>query len=238
MKKFALILVMILFVCSGAFGQGFLKKIGKNAKDKTTDRSESTVDKAVNKAFDALDGILDGKKKDKKAKDGDDDEEDEDENPGAGKKSFAGESALWDCTNPECGHKGNTGKFCSECGAKRPAGLASSLSMFGKYTTSKIVFMPGSAELKFESFSEIQKIAEYMKSDPQARLIVQVVYVNTTPNSKEDALSEDRAENIVKALIELGCDEFSLKAVDKDYAGLSAKDKSGLKGLYSVFIKK
>ena len=77
-----------------------------------------------------------------------------------------------------------------------------------------------------------------MKSDPQARLIVQVVYVNTPPNSKEDALSEDRAKNIVKALIELGCDEFSLKAVDKDYAGLSAKDKSGLKGLYSVFIKK
>ena len=121
MKKFTLILVMILFVCSGAFGQGFLKKIGKNAKDKTTDRSESTVDKAVDKAFDALDSILDGKKKDKKAKDGDDDEEDEDENPGAGKKSFAGESALWDCTNPECGHKGNTGKFCAECGSPKPA---------------------------------------------------------------------------------------------------------------------
>lgn len=255
MKKIALIMVLILFICSGASAQGFFKKIGKEAKDKTANRSEKTVNNVVDRAFNAIDGLLGGKRKDKdkdkknKKAQGEDEEYDEEEeeggdeeNPGAAKKSFAGTaggaSAVWDCTNPECLHKGNTGKFCSECGSKRPVGMASSLSTYGAYTTKKIVFMPGSAELKFESFNEIQKIAEYMKSDPKARLIVQVLYINTTPDSKEDALSEDRAENIVKALVEMGCDEFSLKAVDKDYAGLPAKDRNGLKGLYTVFIKK
>ena len=253
MKKISLIIVLILFICSGASAQGFFKKVGKEAKDKTADRSEKTVNNVVDKAFNAIDNLLGGgKKKDKdkkgkKAK-GEDEEDDEgydendegdEANPKAPKKSFSGgASSVWDCTNPECLHKGNTGKFCSECGSKRPVGLASSLSTYGTYTTKKIVFMPGSAELKFESFNEIQKIAEYMKSDPKARLIVQVLYINTTQDSKEDALSEDRAENIVKALAEMGCDEFSLKAVDKHYAGLPAKDRNGLKGLYTVFIKK
>ena len=34
MKKFALIIAMILFVASGVSAQGFLKKIGKAVKDK------------------------------------------------------------------------------------------------------------------------------------------------------------------------------------------------------------
>lgn len=253
MKKIALIITLFLFICSGASAQGFFKKVGKEAKDKTSDRAESTIDKAVDKAFGAIDDLFGLKKKDKdndkkgkKAQKGkknltedediDDEEDDEEGDDEAAPSKKV--SAAWDCANPECLHKGNTGKFCSECGAKRPVGMESSLSMYGLYTTKKIAFIPGSAELKFESFNEIQKIAEYMKKDPKARLIVQVLYFNVTPDRSEEALSEDRAENIVKALVELGCDEFSLKAEDKDYGGVPAKDRNGLKGMYVVFTKK
>lgn len=256
MKKVVLIFVLILFICSGASAQGFFKKVGKEAKDKTADRSEKTVNNVVDKAFNAIDNLLGGKKKDKdkkgkKAK-GEDEEDDEgydendegdEANPKAPKKSFSGgagsASGVWDCTNPECLHKGNTGKFCSECGAKRTVGLESSLSMYKRYTTKKISFIEGSAELKFESFNEIQKIAEYMKNNPSARLIVQVLYFNTSAKPADLALAEDRAENIVKALVDQGCDEFSLKAEDNNYEnGMTPQDKNGLKGMYVVFTRK
>ena len=235
MKKFALLIVMFLLTVAVADAQGFFKKVGKEAKDKTADRTESTVDKAVDKAFDALDNLLTGKKdkkgkKGKKANNLDEDDEDGEERPDAG---------TWDCTNPECLHKGNTGKFCAECGSKRTVGFDAALNLYGVYASKKIAFLPGSAELKFQSFNEIQKIAEYIKNTPGTRLIVQVLYYNTAVDPKEAALAEDRAENIVKALVELGCDEFSLKAEDPDYGpGVPEKDRANLKGLYVVFTKK
>ena len=112
MKKFALIIAMILFVASGASAQGFLKKIGKAVKDKTEDKTEETVDKAVDKVFDGIGGLLGGKKKDKKSND----DEDEDNAPSDGQAK----PGTWTCPNPECGHTGNTGKFCDDCGTKRP----------------------------------------------------------------------------------------------------------------------
>ena len=112
MKKFALIIAMILFVASGVSAQGFLKKIGKAVKDKTEDKTEETVDKAVDKVFDGIGGLLGGKKKDKKSND----DEDEDNAPSDGQAK----PGTWTCPNPECGHTGNTGKFCDDCGTKRP----------------------------------------------------------------------------------------------------------------------
>ena len=112
MKRFALIIAVLLFAFSSADAQGFLKKIGKAVKDKTQTKTEETVDKTVDKVFDGIDGLLGGKKKDKdKNKDNDEDDEDEVD---------ADAPATWTCPNPECGHKGNTGKFCDECGTKRP----------------------------------------------------------------------------------------------------------------------
>ncbi len=239
MKKFALLIVMFLLTVAVADAQGFFKKVGKEAKDKTADRTESTVDKAVDKAFDALDNLLTGKK-DKKGKKGKKannlDEDDEDEEEDGEERPDAG---TWDCTNPECLHKGNTGKFCAECGSKRTVEFDAALNLYGVYASKKIAFLPGSAELKFQSFNEIQKIAEYIKNTSGTRLIVQVLYYNTAVDPKEAALAEDRAENIVKALVELGCDEFSLKAEDPDYGpGVPEKDRANLKGLYVVFTKK
>lgn len=42
MKKFALLIVMFLLTVAVADAQGFFKKVGKEAKDKTADRTEST----------------------------------------------------------------------------------------------------------------------------------------------------------------------------------------------------
>ena len=116
MKKFALIIAMLLFVAAGADAQGFLKKIGKAVKDKTENKTEETVDQAVDKVFDGIGGLLSGKKKDKDKKSKDSDDEDEDD----GEEVTVAKPGTWTCPNPECGHKGNTGKFCDQCGTKRP----------------------------------------------------------------------------------------------------------------------
>lgn len=116
MKKFALIFAMLLFVAAGADAQGFLKKIGKAVKDKTENKTEETVDQAVDKVFDGIGGLLSGKKKDKDKKSKDSDDEDEDD----GEEVTVAKPGTWTCPNPECGHKGNTGKFCDQCGTKRP----------------------------------------------------------------------------------------------------------------------
>jgi len=237
MKKIVLLIALMLLVCAGAQAQGYFKKLGKSVKDKTQetveDRTGETVDNAIGKAFDAIDGLLTGKKK-KKAKDEDEEDGDEEED---------GEEAVpstWNCTNPECGHKGNTGKFCEECGTKRPVSMDSALAS-GKYATKKISFQPGSAELKFESVAELQKIAAFMKNDPTARFIVQVRYFNAE-STPDNNISEDRAESVVKALADMGCDEFNLKAVDSDYAFEENADSKpankSLKGLYVVFTRK
>lgn len=233
MKKVALLIAFFLFFCTCAGAQGFLKKLGKTFKDRTTesveDRAEETVDNAVGKAFDAVNNLLSGKKKNKK---GEDDQDEDDEEDSA-------EPAVWNCPNPECGHTGNTGKFCSECGAKRPASLEASLAS-GWYASKKVSFHQGSAELKFDSVGELQKIAGVMQKDPSMRLIIQVLYINQEASDEEKALSEDRAENVAKALIGMGCDEFNLKAVDQDY-GKDAEGRpsfAGLKGLYTIFIRK
>ncbi|MBQ1882832.1 MAG: hypothetical protein II527_02275, partial [Bacteroidales bacterium] len=114
MKRIVLIIAMLMFVAAGADAQGFLKKIGKAVKDKTQDKTEETVDKAVDKVFDGIGGLLGGKKN--KDKDSDDEDNDDVDAPSAGKAK----PGTWTCPNPECGHTGNTGKFCDDCGTKRP----------------------------------------------------------------------------------------------------------------------
>lgn len=84
------------------------RNAAENATIHQTERlTESAIDRTVegaeNAAVDATtDAINDSKNKDKKG------------------KVQSQEPAGWTC--PACGHKGNTGKFCNECGAKKPEG--------------------------------------------------------------------------------------------------------------------
>jgi len=85
----------------------------------------------------------------------------------------------------------------------------------GKFVTNNILFETGKATLKAESMEEIQKVAEYMKKNPSARFEVQGHTDNQGSDKVNDPLSQQRAEAVVKALEQLGCDPFNMRAVGK-----------------------
>ena len=100
MKKIILFAAALMFIGGTASAQGLLDRLGDRAKNAMENNIGNKVEKGVN---DILDGKL-GKKKDKKG------------NDTSAKK---GDKAGWTCE--ECGAEGNTGKFCNDCGAKKPA---------------------------------------------------------------------------------------------------------------------
>ena len=85
----------------------------------------------------------------------------------------------------------------------------------GKFVTNNILFETGKATLKSESMAEIEKVAAYMKKNPRARFEVQGHTDNQGSDKINDPLSQQRAEAVVKALSNLGVDDFNLKAVGK-----------------------
>jgi len=85
----------------------------------------------------------------------------------------------------------------------------------GKFVTNNILFETGKATLKPESMAEIQKVADYMKKNPSARFEVQGHTDNQGSDAINDPLSQQRAEAVVKALEQLGCDPFNMRAVGK-----------------------
>ena len=85
----------------------------------------------------------------------------------------------------------------------------------GKFVTNNILFKTGKADLLPESMTEIQKVAAYMKKNPRARFEVQGHTDNQGSDKLNDPLSQQRAEAVVKALADLGVDDFNLKAVGK-----------------------
>lgn len=113
MKRILIITAALAFVCSSANAQSFLEKLGQRALDKAASRTESAADRAVDKAFDAVEGMF--SKKDKK--------EAGQEAPADNQQTQSAPAADgWTC--PECGKTGNTGKFCADCGAKKPGAEA------------------------------------------------------------------------------------------------------------------
>lgn len=82
----------------------------------------------------------------------------------------------------------------------------------GKFVTNNILFETGKADLKAESMEEIQKVADYMKKNPQARFLVVGHTDNVGNAASNQTLSENRAKSVVAALAKLGVDDFNLKA--------------------------
>ena len=85
----------------------------------------------------------------------------------------------------------------------------------GKFVTNNILFETGKATLKPESMEEIEKVADYMKKNPNARFEVQGHTDNQGSDKVNDPLSQQRADAVVKALEENGVDPFNLRAVGK-----------------------
>ena len=108
MKRIALLLTAIALTCASANAQSLLERLGQRAKNAAENNVGNKVEQGVN---DLLNGKL-GKKKDKK------DQKQETAQPA----QTAVTDGTWTCPNPECGHTGNTGNFCTECGTKKPAG--------------------------------------------------------------------------------------------------------------------
>ena len=114
MKRIALLLTAIALTCASANAQSLLERLGQRAKNAAENNVGNKVEQGVN---DLLNGKL-GKKKDKK------DQKQETAQPA----QTAVTDGTWTCPNPECGHTGNTGNFCTECGTKKPAGEAAAQS--------------------------------------------------------------------------------------------------------------
>ncbi len=104
MKKLLLSVAVLAMVCGTADAQNFLKNLGERAKNAAEQNIGQKVEKGVN-------NVLDGKvgkdqKNKEKAKDA--------------SEAEAPATAAWTCE--ECGKTGNTGKFCTDCGAIRLRG--------------------------------------------------------------------------------------------------------------------
>jgi len=111
----------------------------------------------------------------------------------------------------------------------------------GKFVTNNILFETGKATLKPESMEEIQKVADYMKKNPQARFEVQGHTDNQGSDAINDPLSQQRAEAVVKALEGLGCDSFNLRPVGKgshEPVADNKTDEGRAKNRRVEFIKK
>lgn len=148
MKKLALLIACITLACVSASGQNLLKKLGERAKNAAENNIGNKVERGVN-------DILDGKvtKADKKAA------EEMAGNEGSGATSQEG--GKWFC--PECG-AANTGKFCVECGTRKPDGgaVAQAAPQSGKASISwnAYDFVSGD-EIIFEDTVEEEQLGEF-----------------------------------------------------------------------------
>lgn len=108
MKRIVLLLAALVLVCSGASAQGILGRLGQRAKNAAENNIGNKVEQGVN---DILNGNV-GKNQGNNNR-----------NKGNEATEHQHDAAQgWIC--PACGHEGNTGKFCEECGAKQPTGEA------------------------------------------------------------------------------------------------------------------
>ena len=103
MKRIALLLTAITLACASADAQSLLERLGQRAKNAAENNIGNKVEKGVN---DILNGNV-GKGKNQKS---------------GTEMAGSDRTSQWTC--PECGHAGNTGKFCEECGTKQPTGEA------------------------------------------------------------------------------------------------------------------
>lgn len=111
----------------------------------------------------------------------------------------------------------------------------------GKFVTNNILFETGKANLKPESMTEIQKVAEYMKKNPNARFLVVGHTDNVGKAESNQTLSENRAKSVVAALAKLGVDDFNLKAEGRGASEPVADNKTDegkAKNRRVEFIKK
>ncbi|MBP5572134.1 MAG: OmpA family protein [Bacteroidales bacterium] len=167
MKRIALTLIALTLACASAHAQqDFLNRLKNKTKDniekKIENRVEQKVDSTVNSKVDnALDRLFNPNKS-------------KTENKANETKPQENNNAVWTCA--KCGTKGNTGKFCSECGnpkeapaaqpaatpkaseSKNPGVAATVKAAKAKYA--KCDFVPGD-DLFFEDDFQQERLGEF-----------------------------------------------------------------------------
>ncbi|MCQ2137358.1 MAG: OmpA family protein [Bacteroidales bacterium] len=106
-KRILSMAVIALVACGNADAQNVLGRLAERAKSAAENAVSNKIENAISGAIDNV-----GKKKGKKDKNND--------NAETATDNTSAKSSTWVC--PECGKAGNTGDFCGDCGAKRPAG--------------------------------------------------------------------------------------------------------------------
>ncbi|MCR5351923.1 MAG: OmpA family protein [Bacteroidales bacterium] len=148
MKKIVLLVSVLAFTCAPLPAQNFLERLKERAKNAAENNIGNKVEKGVN---DILNGEI-GKKKNKDKNKQQEQVEEE---------TSTTDATTWTCET--CGHEGNTGKFCEECGAKNPAVAGSAAVAPKKQVTTayaKSDFVPGD-EIFFEDPVEGEQLGEF-----------------------------------------------------------------------------
>lgn len=109
MKKLLIVLAALALVMPA--DAQFWRQLGSAAEEAAKDAAIRNAERATERAIDtAVEGAQDEAYEAT--------EEAINESKEKNKQKKAEEANTWTC--PKCGHKGNTGKFCTECGAKKP----------------------------------------------------------------------------------------------------------------------
>lgn len=118
LKKLLFSLVIIMMACATADAQSILGRLANRAKNAAENAVGNKIENAVNGAIEnaGKDKDKDNSKKNRKDKDS---EPAEEATASYEEPAAPAAAAGWTC--PECGKEGNTGKFCDDCGAKKPA---------------------------------------------------------------------------------------------------------------------
>ena len=115
MKRIVLLALALVLAGSIASGQNILQRLGNRAKNAIENNIGNKVEKGVNDVLNGNVGNNDNQNQRQQRRQQQQEEEVQYEQHD---HDHAAEG--WTC--PECGHQGNTGKFCEECGAKQPTG--------------------------------------------------------------------------------------------------------------------
>lgn len=110
-----LLFVGLLLTVQPASAQNILNRLGQRAKNAIENNVGSKVEKGIN---DVLNGNVGNNNSSNQNNNSRSNQETAHEHDHA--------AEGWTC--PECGHSGNTGKFCTQCGAKKPDGSAAASS--------------------------------------------------------------------------------------------------------------
>jgi len=145
MKRIALLFTCIVLACASADAQSVLERLGRRATNAAENNIGNKIEQGVN-------DLLDGKAKKEKEQ-----VDESGKKPASRQESKA--DGTWTC--PECGHAGNAGKFCEECGTKQPVGAASASAKQGaKINWNNYDFVSGD-EIIFEDTMEDEKLGEF-----------------------------------------------------------------------------